>query len=59
LIASGNSPITAQPDLLERLEQSMIGSWSQNANPSLQTLIESIQPPNANLDAPLSVESPQ
>ncbi len=44
LIASGNSPISAQPALRERLERLMIGSWTRNQNPLLETLMESIQP---------------
>jgi uncharacterized protein len=44
LIASGKSPLTAQPALRERLERLMIDSWSRRQNPALETLLESIQP---------------
>lgn len=39
LIAMGKTPITAQPDLRSRLEQSLIDAWRQGRNPKIETLM--------------------
>ncbi len=59
LIASGDSPISSQPALRQRLEELMVDSWKRNANPALETLLEKIHTADANSCAPPSTESTQ